>query len=416
MGVTDYCSTLHTLRVSYHRIHDLLPKSVWERMKQQHRLLVDKVPSTAQEAYSRAMAFVSPARPSSEGALLTPSGQVGYEYNLRTLHLSEHAADLDAFKGIISHCPHLQQLVFVNQQEPSTPEQWRHLSYLCPQLCSVNFDKPHLKTNINELFKLIILFPRLESLFICTTGDLLMDLWCLERILEQHEVQHGTVHPLKDLRIIGNTSKPFEKLMTMLAYDCWAIETLTVGHDSPFTFGVYSREFFIESLLSQPWSTCVDSLTQLDVSMMAFPDDKTMARFLDRLQDLRDLTTLRVSLFQVKALVRYVDGPIGSSHLAWAAEQNPLSIPLARTISRTYPSVATVRKIHIRRTEQRLVQQYLDFNDTLAVLRLAPLLGYFEGIGSLLELVVSKLQPIHPNVVFAFDRHHFPPFFLPASS
>lgn len=72
-----------------------------------------------------------------------------------------------------------------------------------------------------------------------------------------------------------------------------------------------------------------------------------------------------------------------------------------------------MRRIHIRRTELRLVQQYLDFDDTLAVLRLAPLLEYFEVVGSLLEMVVSRLQPIHPT---AFDRHYFPPFFLPSSS
>lgn len=47
MGVMDYCSTLHTLRVSYHQTQNLLKKSIWEWMKQQHRLSVDRVPSTA---------------------------------------------------------------------------------------------------------------------------------------------------------------------------------------------------------------------------------------------------------------------------------------------------------------------------------------------------------------------------------
>lgn len=173
-----------------------------------------------------------------------------------------------------------------------------------------------MKTNINELFELIILFPLLESLFISTTGDVLVDLWCFEQILGQYKVLHRTVHPLKDLSIIGNTSKPFEQLMTMLAYYCWAVETLTIGRATPFTLGVYSRESFVESLLSQPWPTCVGSLTQLNVSMIAFPDNRTIARFLDRLQELRGLTTLRVSLFQVKALVRYIDGPTSSSRLA----------------------------------------------------------------------------------------------------
>lgn len=76
-------------------------------------------------------------------------------------------------------------------------------------------------------------------------------------------------------------------LLSMLEFDCWAIEILIIGHESPFLFGVYSRESFVKSLMSQAWPACVDSLTQLDVSMMAFPNDKTMARFLDRLQDIR---------------------------------------------------------------------------------------------------------------------------------
>ncbi|KAF9154987.1 hypothetical protein BG015_011402 [Linnemannia schmuckeri] len=131
------------------------------------------------------------------------------------LCLSERAADPHAFKDIISRCPQMQQLVLVNQQEPSTLEQWRHISRLCLHLCSIKFDKPQ--------------------------------------------------HP-----------KPFKQLMTMLAYDCWAIETLTIGHNLSFTSGVCSRETFIKALLSQPWPACAGSLTHLDVSMMAFPDDKTM--------------------------------------------------------------------------------------------------------------------------------------------
>ncbi|KAG0279638.1 hypothetical protein BGZ95_000650 [Linnemannia exigua] len=305
------------------------------------------------------------------------------EYQLRRLDFKPDTLDLLTLHQITAKMLHLEELDMRGQWNDIPTTTWTALSSHCQRLRVLRIHLQGDNIGVPTLPQFISFFPRLHTLELHSQqfrSD--PDLSALGSVLKQHEERHGTQHSLESLLITGFLVQPIRIVADALTQGFANLKSLQVEKarmdktdkdadpsNPPQASGEAPALDLSLPIRSQ------DTLLQLVISDVAFPDKTSTATFFTRIQEFSKLTTMQIRLQHLRDLI-----------------SNPPPAPASVSVGGAHGGT---KVIHRQSAGGKGTQQPM-FNfsfPTIRVLKLTgvqPIPGHL-GEGSILELYETRL-------------------------
>ncbi|KAK5808624.1 hypothetical protein F5H01DRAFT_370642 [Linnemannia elongata] len=366
----ECCPTLRTFHFWYRVTYETWynpprAKGAFERwLKRSFELLrKDAVPGSLAEVHARRIRasidqdvgdITKDQQPTPQQALFPK------EYQLRRLDFKPEILDIPTFQRIIRKMLYLEELDMRGRWQDIPTDTWSTLSTYCWSLRTLRIHLQDLNTGLPTIPYLIASFPQLHTLEMHSQlfrSD--PDLSNLGSVLQQHEENHGTRHPLKSLLITGRLNQSVRLLVDALTQGLANLEALQIeklhgDHDRPVqdAHHAFSSQQDLEGLFSVDLLLlpirCQDTLRQLHVSDVTFLDKSQAVQFFTRLQEFSGLRTLHISIHHLRDLVSYPTpapelATIGSMTASDVRQNNGSRNAFKPTMEFSFPTVQVLK-------------------------------------------------------------------------
>ncbi|KAG0377993.1 hypothetical protein BGX24_005007 [Mortierella sp. AD032] len=229
------------------------------------------------------------------------------EYQLRRLDFKPDTLDISTLLQITAKMLYLEELDMRGQWNDIPTTTWTTLSSHCQHLRVLRIHLQGVNTGTPTLPQVVSFFPCLHILELHSQqfrSD--PDLSTLGSILKQQEERHGTQHPLESLLIAGSLAQPIRIVVDVLTQGFASLKSLHVEkvrsdkseQDTDPLNSPQAPPF--DLTLPIP---CQDTLQQLVISDVTFPDKTSTAKFFTRIQEFSKLATMQVRLQHLRDLI-----------------------------------------------------------------------------------------------------------------